>query len=263
MFARASRQLASRALRSQALANTNRSAAVLPRAFHNTPALKDAAKPAEAKQFPPGIVAEDGIIAKYGTIPFFGMAAAILVTKEVFILDAEWLLAMETAAFAMTGYVLIGDSINKYCEKEDEAKTAQFNAANDFLKTMLDQYKTVLMTAQHKPEVLKEYLGEYKAAAQSYAAYETVVPRHKARAAVLATLEQIRSKEQHQASLEWQRKVDDAVANVTKAFQSGDEKLNQEMLTLAINSFGFDKPTTTEANDPVKRLFAQQFQDEE
>lgn len=259
MFARASRTLATRAFTS------SRVATAVPRAFHSAPALKDAAAtPAAAKQeFPPGIVAEDGIIAKYGTIPFFGMAAAILVTKEVFILDAEWLLAMETAAFAMTGYVLIGDSVNKMVEADDKAKTDQFNAANDFLKTMLDQYKTVLMTAQHKPEVLREYLGEYKAAATEFAKYQTVVPKHQARAHVLQTLDQMRIKEQHEASMEWQLKVDEAVKNVTAAFSTGDQKLNEEMINLAINSMGFEKPTTTEQNDPVKRLFAAQFTEED
>lgn len=257
MFARATRALTVRAMpRTMA----SRVATSFPRALHSAPVMKDAAKPAEVKQeFPPGIVAEDGIIAKYGSIPFFGMAAAILVTKEIFILDAEWLLAMETAAFAMTGYVLIGDAANKWVEDDNKVQSDKFNAANDFLGAMLDQYKMVMMTAQHKPEVLKEYLGEYTAAAKAHAQYQTVLPKHKARAQVLASLEALRSKEQHAASLEWQQKVDEAVANVTAAFSKGDKKLSEEMLALSIDSMGYTKPQTTDKNDPVKRLFSEQF----
>lgn len=253
MFSR----LSSRALNASRASVAPRVAAAFPsRQFHKAPVVKNAAA---KEEFPPGIVPEDSIIAKYGTIPFFGMGAAILITKEIFIIDAEWLLAMETAAFAMTGYVLIGDSLNKHCADEDAATKAKFDSANDFLTGMLDQYKLVQTTAQSKPAVLAAYMKEYEGAAQEFASYQTVVPKHKARAQVLASLEAIRTKEQHAAAEEWQSAVDKAVANVSATFDKGDAKLSEEMLNLAIDNIGYDKPNTTPDKDPVKRLFMEQF----
>lgn len=202
----------------------------------------------------------NSIIEKYGAVPFFGALAAVAITKEVFIIDAEFLLACEVGAFATTCYVLAGDSFNKMAEEEDAQKSKQFTEANDFALEMLGQYKMVQQVNQAKPEVLKQYLGELKASQVAHAAYQTVVPKHAARKSALAALEQIRSKELHEASMAWQAEVDAAVANVTKAIEGGDAKLKTQMLDLAIANLG-DKITDSKPEaDPVKRLFMEQFE---
>ena len=71
------------------------------------------------------------LINKYGKSTFWGMFAAILVSKEVFILDAEFMLACEIGAFVLTGYVLTGDTLNKMSEEQDKATVAKFEAASD------------------------------------------------------------------------------------------------------------------------------------
>lgn len=245
---------------SRALTRAARTAAPrtagLTRSFNSSPLLKQAAAPAAASTSADG---PGAVVQKYGAYTFWGMVASILVTKEVFIIDAEWLLSMEIGAFVATGYVLTGDQINKMSEDMDKEKTDKFNAANDFMLELFNQYKLVQGVAGDKPAVLESYLKEYKEAIVAHAAYQTVLPRHKARAAALASLEQIKAKEEHAASMEWQATVDKACANVNAAFAKGDKKLNDQMLQLAISNMGFSAPTTDEKNDPVKALFMKEF----
>jgi len=224
------------------------------RTFKTTAPVLNAAAPAAKAENP----AE--VIDKYGATTFWGMVAAIMISKEMFILDAEFLLSVEIAAFVMTGYVLTGDSIEKMSKEWDDKTTAKFNGANDFMLEMFNQYKMVQGVTQNKPAVLKQYHDEYKTAIEAHAAFMTVKPQHEARAQVLNALEAIKSKEEHALAMEWQNTVDAAVANIHKAF-AADSKLQEEMLELSIKSLGFEKPQTTDANDPIKRLFMNEFKD--
>jgi len=171
------------------------------------------------------------------------------------------MLACEIGAFVLTGYVLTGDTLNKMSEEQDKATVAKFEAANDFMIEMFTQYKMVNDTLKNKPAVMKQYAEEYKNAIEAHAAYQTIKPAHAARASVLAALESIKTKEEHATAMAWQEAVDTATANVTAAFE-GDKKLEDEMFNLAVQNLGFSSPDTTEQNDPVKRLFMKEFQDE-
>lgn len=222
------------------------------RNFNNSPVLKNAAAPATEDAPGPG-----QLIEKYGSLSFWGMLATIVVTKEVFVVDAEFLLSLEIGAFALTTYVFAGDTIDKWSRDQDAAKSKQFTEANDFMLSMLNQYKLGQTMAQEKPAVLEQYLGEFKAAIANNAKYQTILPQHKARAEVLATLEQIKTKEENAAAAAWKEAVDTAVANVHAAFEADNEALQKEFLTMAINQIGSDK----DVDDPVKRLLAAEFAD--
>lgn len=203
-------------------------------------------------------VEEEGIVAKYGTIPFFGMVAAIAISKEIYIIDAEWLLAMTTGVFCLGGYVTIGDSMNKYVNAENEQKTATFEAANDFAIELFGTYKASQASLLHKPSVLRQYAEEYKAAAEQHAAYRTVLPKHAARAKVLAALQNIQKAEEMAAAAEWTTEVNAAVLGVTNAFLNDKGALADEMIEQAIANLGFTDTADPKA-DPVARLFAQQL----
>ena len=205
--------------------------------------------------------AQDGpglIIKKYGSTTFWGMFAAILVSKEIYILDAEFLLSCEVGLFALTGYVLTGDTLEKWSEEQDKEKSDRFNDASDFMLEMFNQYRTVQGTASSKPVVVEQYLKAYKSAMEEHAAFQSIKPAHAARVSVLQALEGIRAREEHAAAMEWQETVNTAVANVTKAFTSGDEALTAETLDLAINNLGIE-PSADQV-DPVKRLFMKEFE---
>lgn len=247
MFSRLSARTSSLASRSLRVATPS-----FARTFKSTPQLLNAAVASKAEN-------PAQIIDKYGATTFWGMVAAIMISKEMYILDAEFMLSLEIGAFVMTGYVLTGDTINKMSEEWDAKTTEKFNGANDFMIEMFNQYKMVQGVVQNKPAVLQQYATEYKEAIVAQAAFQTVKPQHEARAQVLAALANIQSKEEFAAHMEWQNTVDAASAAVTKAFTSGDAKLNEEMVELAIKNLGFDTAVTAEANDPVKRLFMAQF----
>lgn len=198
------------------------------------------------------------IIQKYGSTTFLGCFAAILVSKEMFILDAEFLLSCEVGLFALTGYVLTGDTLEKMSEEQDKAQVDTFNDANDFMLEMINQYKSVQETSKNKPAVMQQYLESYKASLVAQAAAQTLAPQHDARAAVLSTLDGIRAREEHAAAMEWQSTVDDAVAKVTAAFTAeGNDALLDSCLTTAIDNLGSDP--SADSVDPVKQLFMDQF----
>lgn len=226
------------------------------RNFNSSSALKNAAAANVSKEEHPGPAA---IIDKYGALTFWGMVATIAVTKEVFIIDAEFLLAMEIGAFATTAYVLTGNQVQDWAAETTKEEDTKFNEANDFMLTMLDQYKTVQQLNQGKPAVLEAYLGEFKDTTKAHAVYETVLPQHTARAKVLATLESLRAKEEHAAAAEWANSINQAVVNVTSAFE--DQKntaLQQETLDAAIGAIGFED-SGGDKIDPVKKLFVAEF----
>lgn len=230
------------------------------RNFNSSSALKNAAAADASKEEHPG---PSAIIDKYGALTFWGMVATIAVTKEVFILDAEFLLALEIGAFATTTYVMAGNTVQDWAKETTAEEEKKFNEANDFMLTMLDQYKAVQQMNQSKPEVLEQYLGEFKDTVKAYAAYETVLPQHAARAKVIATLEGLQAKEEHAAAEEWANAVNKAVANVTGAFE--DEKntsLQKETLDAAIGAIGFEDVGEDQL-DPVKRLFIAEFGESE
>jgi len=253
------------------------------RHFNSSSPLKNAtAAVAEEKEAP----GPSDIVDKYGALTFWGMVASIVVTKEVFVIDAEFLLALEVGAFALAGYVMTGDQVDKWSKDEDDKATSQFNDANDFMLTMLNQYKTVQEVNQFEPAVLKQYLGEYKEALVENAAYQTVLPKHEARAAVIAALEQIKSREETAASAEWQATVEAAVEDAIISFDSAfidpeylatlpseeaDEYkvqmeealvLQQDMLAFAIDRIG-DVEGDAATIDPVKELFLATFDEDQ
>jgi len=80
----------SRMLSARSLTRSARSLAMpqlrMTRSFMSSPALKNVAAPVAVKAEEHGDVAD--LINKYGKSTFWGMFAAILVSKEVFILDA-------------------------------------------------------------------------------------------------------------------------------------------------------------------------------
>merc|ERR1712070_167407 len=63
-------------------------------------------------------------IEKYGLFPFLSLGAITILSKEMFVVDAEFLLATDIALFVGVCYVGVGDQMNKYFENqiEDEQK---------------------------------------------------------------------------------------------------------------------------------------------
>jgi hypothetical protein len=83
-------------------------------------------------------------------------------------------LSAEIGLFALTGYVLTGDTFEKWSEEQDKEKVDRFTDATDFMVEMFQQYKTVQLTAQNKPEVIEQYLAAYKSAITEQAAFQTI-----------------------------------------------------------------------------------------
>merc|ERR1712086_768766 len=78
------------------------------RFMHNSTSLQQApAAPVKSES----VVADT--IEKYGVAPFLGLGAIALLSKECFVVDAEFFLALDMCLAVFTGYVVAGDSVNK------------------------------------------------------------------------------------------------------------------------------------------------------
>jgi len=227
------------------------------RDVHSSPALKNTATLGKAEEKEP-----ESLIAKYGSIPFFGMFATVLVTKELYLIDAEFLLGLETILFFTTLYVGIGDTHQKWCDAEDAKVIKQFEESHDFVLENVHQYKLKQEALLNKPAVMEEYLKEYETSVKAHAAFKTVLPKHEARAKLLATLQSIKTKEDLASAAEWQETVDKAVGNVAAALSKADAKLKEELIESAIKCMNMSEtevePLAVET-DPVKKLFLAQF----
>lgn len=261
MFSRALsvRSLLSRSASSAAVRPLAPMAAALPSrfnaGFHSTTPARQNTAAGVAK-------ADDGIIAKYGSLPFFGGIASILIGKELYMLDAEFLLALEVGAFATAAYIMIGDTHQKWCDEKDAKAKKQFEESHDFTLECIHQYKLKQSALMNKPIVMEQYLNEYKAATEAYAAYQTVLPKHEAYQKMMSTLNDIKTKEDQATAAAWQNTVNQAMANVTGKLMGADAKLKAELIDFAIARMNMSEEevkAVDDDKDPVKRLFLDEF----
>lgn len=195
---------------------------------------------------------EKGVIAEYGYVPFFGLAAAAMISKEVFHVDAETLLALDVVAFSLAAYIASGDMVSKMVEEDHNATLTKYNKGFDALLNSVSIYKNLLQFKFQEVDVMKELVDEQHDAAVAFCGYQNAKIRHAAYSEMVSKLEAIKAREDAEASAEITKYVDGVLADVYSAFDG--EKgaaLRTEALDFAIANIG-QKPT---AQDPVSKLF--------
>jgi len=221
------------------------------RSFHSSQPKLTAAPAAAA----PAAVEEKGVIETYGLYPLLGLGITALVSKEMFILNEEFLLALDVAAFVTTGYVVLGDQVSDWFKSQEAQRVKEWDDTWDLLIEGLTMYKTSLNDKKLEVEFLKKFLAEYKEAAASHTSYLNVKPKHAAAADVLTKLEQIKNREEVVAAEHAKKLVDDAVAAVYAAFAK-DAKLKDKALDNAIEFIG---QKGTPKDDPIVGSFKNVF----
>lgn len=219
------------------------------RNFHSTQPKCSAAPAAAAPAA--AIDSEKGIIDTYGLYPLLGLGFTALVSKEMFLLNEEFLLALDISAFVATGYVLLGDQVSAWFKSQEAARVKYWDETWDLLIEGLNVYKNGLNDKKLEVDFLKQFLKEYKEGAVAHTNYLNVKPRHAAAADVLARLEQIKNREEVVAAEAATKMIDDAVASVYATFAK-DSNLRNKSLDNAIEFIG---QKGTPKDDPVLSSF--------
>jgi len=226
------------------------------RSFHNSSQVQSVAASATAVKQEEE---EKGLIETYGYVPFFGLAAAAIVGKEAFILNEEFMLAINTCGFVFTAYVAVGDGFAKMVEDSNKTTAEKYHKGVDAVVTAMDTYKTTIQRKFDEVDVMKEFIEEQHQAAVNMVNFSNAKIRHAAYGEMVQKLSSIKSREDAQASAEFAALVDSTVASVRDAYSgSNAAKLKTEALTYAMDNIG-----KTPAQDPVSKMFIKSVADGE
>lgn len=216
------------------------------RSLHSTQVQSAAAAATAVKQ-----EEDKGIIETYGYVPFFGLAAAALVGKEAFILNEEFMLAINTCSFVFTAYVAVGDGFAKLIEESNKAASDKYHKGVDAVITAMDTYKTTIQRKFDEVDVMKEFIEEQHQAAVNMVNFSNAKIRHAAYNEMITKLASIKAREDAQAAAEFTALVDSTVASVRNAYAGdGSATLKTEALKYAIDNIG-----KAPKQDPVSAMF--------
>jgi hypothetical protein len=194
---------------------------------------------------------EKGIIETYGVLPFAAFGFAALVGKEAFILNEEFMLAVNTCSFIFTAYVATGDSFAKLVDEHNAAANAKFTKSVDCVLTAVNTYKESVQSKFDEVEVMKEFIAEQHQAAEAMVAYSNAKVRHAAYNEMMAKLTGIKAREDAEAAEQFTQLVDETVGGIRSAYEGeGGAQLKAQALNYAIENIG-----KVPKDDPVSKLF--------
>lgn len=202
---------------------------------------------------------DEGIIGQFGWLPFYGMLGTIFLSKELIVVETEFMLFSAFGAWAFVAYVGLGETLTSTVTQHLADQKTMFDKATDWQVAKMRVYKAKTQVEVDTVPVLKEMLATQRKVEAEYLTATNLEQRHALRQAILDKLNQIKVREDAAAALERSQLINAAVANVYAAFEEDDGPLKEESLDLAISLLGTDGSTTLD-NDPVKKLFVKQFE---
>ena len=200
------------------------------------------------------------IVGRYGGwYPFLGLAGVIAVSKEVLVLNEEFLLVSNFAAMFATLYFGLGDTLTKAAEEQRAEIQKRQDELSDF---DIEQVQAVLQAHELNIEqvaVLNKLKVEHNQLSSALLVAKGLKVRHQAREAVLKKLTDIRSREQSDRA-----SFRDAIAvrasqYVKRQFASAPVATKTQLVDFAIDVVE-GKATQLDAKvDPVKKLYNDYF----
>lgn len=202
---------------------------------------------------------DEGVIGRFGWVPFWGMLGTIALSKEIVVVNTEFMLFCCFSSWAWVVYIGAGEMVTSALTQSLADQKTLFDKVTDWQVEKMKVYKAKTQVNVDTVPVLKEMLKQQREVEKHYLEAQNLEQRHIVRQAILDKLNQIKVREDAEAAKERTELIDLAVANVYKAFETDEGPLQVEALTNAISLLGTDGSTTLEA-DPVKKLFVKQFQ---
>lgn len=205
---------------------------------------------------------EPGVIEQYGLYPFIGLAAAALVSKEIFLLGPEFLLAITLTGFFGTLYVGAGDSVAKYGEEDNAIRQKQLQAGSEYLITLLETYKSAIAASTSQADVMSQFTQEFETVVKEWHVAKAREAHIAAQKAVVNKLTSIAVQESTIEAQERGRRVEKALTGALQEFKT-DAKLRARILDFVIPFAGAPAPKVPVAEDPIKQVFLKHWLGEE
>jgi len=220
------------------------------RSFHSTKPFANLVTK-EEREGPSGtIVDTPGVIDQYGYIPFVGLLATALVSKEVFIIDEAFLLAMNTITVGTVAYIGLGSSVNDFFQGERDKEHRRYHDVFNAVLEQVNLYKSIESKKLEKVGVIRDLCTESRKINGEYLTFLDIKQKHEARSAMITKLESIKKREAGEEAAEYQALVTEAIEDVRDSYlEVENSELRQSSLEFAIRNIGDIKDAQ---NDPVR-----------
>lgn len=228
------------------------------------PALQAATPTPEAPKDTAVVAAEpksfSEVVQKYGGwYPFLGLAGVVAISKEIIILNEEFLLVSNFATMFTILYLTVGDTITKAAEEQSAELHKKMDDLSDF---QIEQYQAMLNAHQmniEQVEVLKKLKVEHNTLSAELLKVKALKLRHSARDAVVKKLSELKSREASERASFKEIVGARATAYVRKQFASSPANVKAALVDFAIDVVEGKRKQLDAKQDPVKKLYADYF----
>lgn len=184
------------------------------------------------------------IIKEHGWYPFIGLGSAILLSKEIFMINTEFVVAADFCILTFIAYVLGADKVNAFVTEEraklvDEINSV-FKAEREIYKAQLDSCQAVINT----PKVIAEANAAFTEANIAVAKARDLTQRATFRDSIVQRLQAIKLAEEEAANQQREAIRAKAIADVMEAIKSA--KVRASVLDEAIALVGATEDKTGE-----------------
>jgi len=201
------------------------------------------------------IIAKDGMWRRFGLYPTAGLGLMALISKEIYVIDSQTLLAANFAAFVGIAYVAAGPTVSNFFDNQRAAAKEKMDGWME-LQVETDRAQlTKLQNEVAQAEVQAKLASEFKESTEQLYRFKNAQLRHDARAAMVARLESIVIREREQEARVHVELCDAAVNHVRGLFEKGSES-DHGMVDWALNHIGtVDEAKAKSAPHPVQKAF--------
>lgn len=200
------------------------------------------------------------IVQKYGGwYPFLGLAGVIAISKEIIILNEEFLMISNFATMFAVLYLTAGDAITKAAE---EARMELHKKMDDVSDFQIEQVQGLLNAHKlnvEQVEVLKRLKTEHNTLSTELNRVRALKLRHQAREAVVKKLNDLKSREASERASFKEIVGARATAYVRRQFAAAPANVKASLVDFAIDVVEGKKKQLDAKADPVKKLYADYF----
>jgi len=187
-----------------------------------------------------------------GWYPLIGLGAVIALSKELLVLNEEFLMVSNFAAFIFISWLAVGDTVNDMVRDKAEAIRKNHDDVSDLY---IDSLQAVIKAGENSLATLplmKQLKNEYGTLGEQVVKAKELKARAAARETVMARLQQVYQKEQNEKAKYLAQVYDNAYQQVQERLQGMSAADKSKMIDGAIAMIGGG---SEEADDPVARIY--------
>ena len=187
-----------------------------------------------------------------GWYPLIGLGAVIALSKELLVLNEEFLMVSNFAAFIFISWLAVGDTVNDMVKDQAEAIRKNHDDVSDLY---IDSLQAVIKAGENSlatVPLMKQLKTEYGTLGQQVVKAKELKARAAAREAVLQRLNQVYQKEQNEKAKYLAAVYDSAYQQVQERLQGMSTEEKARMIDSAINTIG---GSSDDVEDPVSRIY--------